>query len=137
MKKIVIILIIFMVLTGCKDKKVIKENEEMVNMKINGIDVSIELENNDTVKELLKHLPLNYEMQELNGNEKYVYFDFSLPTSSFKPKEIHIGDVYLFGDNCLVIFYQDFKTTYSYTKIGHITNLPDLGTGKITIEMKN
>jgi hypothetical protein len=33
----------------------------------------------------------------------------------------------LFGDNCLVIFYVSFDTGYSYLKIGHIDNLPELG----------
>ncbi len=42
----------------------------------------------------------------------------------------------LFGDNCLVIFYKSFETEYSYTKIGHIENLPDLGKDSITIKLK-
>ena len=42
----------------------------------------------------------------------------------------------LYGSNCLVIFYKSFDTSYSYTKIGHIENLPDLGDGNINVEMK-
>ena len=37
----------------------------------------------------------------------------------------------LFGDNCLVIFYKSFDTSYSYTKIGHIDNIDDLGSSNI------
>ena len=37
----------------------------------------------------------------------------------------------LFGNNCLVIFYESFDTSYSYTKIGHIDNLDNLGNGSI------
>jgi hypothetical protein len=37
----------------------------------------------------------------------------------------------LFGDNCLVIFYESFDTKYSYSKIGHIDGLPELGNGEI------
>ena len=40
----------------------------------------------------------------------------------------------LYGDNCLVILYKSFNTNYSYTKIGHIDNLPDLGSNDITVK---
>jgi hypothetical protein len=100
---------------------------------INDKEYVVELENNDTVKELIKLLPLDVTMDELNGNEKYVYLDKSLPTSSSNPKHINKGDVMLFGDNCLVIFYKSFDTPYSYTKIGHIDNLEDLGSSNITV----
>ncbi len=42
----------------------------------------------------------------------------------------------LYGNNCLVIFYKSFKTSDSYTKIGHIENLSDLGNRNITVEFK-
>ena len=74
-------------------------------------------------------------MNELNGNEKYVYLDNKLPTSPYNPKRINAGDVMLYGNNCLVIFYKSFDTSYSYTKIGHIDNLPDLGSGTISVKI--
>ena len=42
----------------------------------------------------------------------------------------------LYGNNCLVIFYKSFDTSYSYTKIGHIDNLEDLGTGNIIVKLE-
>jgi hypothetical protein len=42
----------------------------------------------------------------------------------------------LYGNNCLVIFYKSFYTSYSYTRIGHINNLPDLGTESISIKIE-
>ena len=75
-------------------------------------------------------------MNELNGNEKYVYMDKSLTTNSFNPKQIKKGDVMLYGDNCLVIFYKSFETSYSYTKIGHIDNLENLGNGSIIVKFE-
>ena len=43
----------------------------------------------------------------------------------------------LYGSNCIVLFYKNFSTTYSYTKLGTITNPSDLekavGTGNISI----
>ena len=70
------------------------------------------------------------------GNEKYVYLDTALSTNSYNPKHIEAGDVMLFGNNCLVVFYKSFDTTYQYTKIGHIENLKDLGKANITAEFR-
>ena len=69
-------------------------------------------------------------------NEKYVYLDNSLPTNSSNPKRINAGDVMLYGNNCLVIFYKSFDTSYSYTKIGHINNLENLDNENINVKIK-
>lgn len=63
---------------------------------------------------------MTLNMQELNGNEKYHYFDSALPTNASRPTGIHTGDLMLYGNNCLVLFYEDFATSYSYTPIGRL-----------------
>ena len=95
----------------------------------------INLEDNDTTKYLVNMLPLELDMSELNGNEKYVYLSDNLPTNSSNPKHISVGDVMLYGDNCLVIFYKSFDTSYSYTRIGHIDNLENLGDNDIIVKL--
>ena len=117
----------------------INSNLEVTNsMKviINEKEYTINLENNETAKEFIKLLPNQFSMNELNGNEKYVYLDKELPTNSSNPKRINKGDVMLYGNNCLVIFYKSFDTNYSYTKIGHIDNLDDLGNKNIEVNFK-
>ncbi len=115
------------------------DNEEMtmdkVYVNINNKKLEIDLENNSTTSALIKLLPLKLSMNDLNGNEKYVYLNESLPTNTYSPKHIEAGDVMLFGDNCLVIFYESFDTSYSYSKIGHINNLPELGDDSITVNL--
>ena len=116
-----------------------KESDiEMPNIKviINDKTYMLKLENNKTVYEFLELLPQEFMMNELNGNEKYFYMNDSLTTDSYYPKHIDAGDVMLYGDNCLVIFYKSFDTSYSYTKIGHIDNLEDLGNGNIMVKFK-
>ncbi len=119
-------------------------NKERDNIKmvtdvraiINNKEYKLKLEDNETVLKFLEMLPKELTMNELNGNEKYAYVDTSLPTNSYNPKHINIGDVMLFGNNCLVVFYKSFETSYSYTKIGHIDNLPDLGSENITVKFE-
>ena len=138
MKKIYIyIFILGLLLVGCtKDKIVnndISEVTDMVKIKIDGYEYIINLENNDTVDSLINMLPLELNMEDLNSNEKYAYLDRDLPTNSYDPKTINKGDVMLYGSNCMVIFYKTFNTVYSYTKIGHIDNLPDFNDDDISI----
>ena len=111
-----------------------KENEmAKIYVKINDEKLEMSLEENSTTSALAKLLPLDITMNDLNKNEKYAYLDDSLPTNTYSPKRIEAGDVMLFGDNCLVVFYKSFDTNYDYTKIGHINNLPELGDGSISI----
>ena len=77
---------------------------------------------NKTAKALLKSMPMKLKMSELNGNEKYKYLDTTLPTNASCPGTIHAGDILLYGNNCVVVFYKTFNTSYSYTKIGKITD---------------
>ena len=88
-------------------------------------------------KELIKKFPITITMSDLNGNEKYYNFSKSFPTSSENVANINKGDIMLFGDNCLVIFYKSFSTRYRYTKLGYIKNLEDLenSLGKGDIEI--
>ena len=140
MKRILSILIIcILLLAGCTNNsktnndKSKESDTRMSNIKvtINDKAYNLKLENNNTVEEFINLLPQEYNMNDLNGNEKYVNMDNTLSTNSYNPKHIEKGDVMLFGNNCLVIFYESFDTNYSYTKIGHIDNLDDLGNGSI------
>ena len=113
-----------------------KENKmAKIYASLNNEKLEINLEKNSTTSALVKLLPLDITMNDLNKNEKYAYLDESLPTNTYSPKHIEAGDVMLFGDNCLVIFYKSFDTSYSYSKIGHINNLPSLDDGNISISI--
>ena len=95
------------------------------------------LYDNSTTKELIKKFLITITMSDLNGNEKYYNFSKSFSTSSENVASINKGDIMLFGDNCLVIFYKSFSTRYRYTKLGYIKNLEDLenSLGKGDIEI--
>ena len=67
-------------------------------------------------------LPLTLNMDELNGNEKKYDFSTRFPTDSSNTKTISNGDLMIWGDRTLVLFYKSFPTSYSYTKLGRIND---------------
>lgn len=136
LKTISILLMFGLLIVGCQsrqEEKVennVQENithvETSMILKMNDEELEVTLENNETVEALLEQLPMDMTMNELNGNEKFYYMDTSLPTQSENISHIQAGDVMLYGNNCLVIFYKSFTTTYSYTRIGHIDDTETL-----------
>jgi flavodoxin len=111
------------------------EHTKSIKVTINNKEYTLNLEDNATSRKLVELLPLETKMQELNGNEKYVYLSESFPTDSYKPERINKGDVMLFDNSCIVIFYKSFDNKgYNYTKIGHIDNLDDLGSGDVQVK---
>ena len=103
-----------------------KDKDETMNIIINELTYHVKLYNNTTVAEFIKLLPITLQMKDLHGNEKYKYLDQRLPVHTESVQQIKTGDLMLFQDNCLVLFYKDFQTSYSYTKIGYIENVASL-----------
>ena len=146
---IMILLIIYLIIlkfnTNTKTLKTNTNIEDKINnykvtkkidVIINDKNYTLNLEDNSTTKELINNLPFDFNMKELNGNEKYIYMDKTYPTNISNPGHINKGDVMLYEDNCLVIFYESFDTTYQYTKLGHIDNLDDLDSKDINVKFK-
>ena len=82
---------------------------------------AVTLDDNLTARAFVQLLPATFEMAELNGNEKHASLPRSLPTNAVRPGTIRTGDVLLYGNNTLVVFYETFRSSYSYTRIGRIT----------------
>lgn len=97
-----------------------------ITLTVGGATFSATMEQNSTAEAFRALLPLNLEMRELNGNEKYHNLLQSLPTNRKSVGTIHAGDIMLYNDNCVVVFYKTFETSYSYSPIGHITNAQGL-----------
>ncbi len=114
-----------------------EEEDPMITVKIGDQSYPLTLEENDTAEAFRAMLPLSLDMQELNGNEKYIYLNQTLPSSAQSVRQIQAGDLMLFGSSCLVLFYESFSTSYSYTPIGRL-DAPDglaqaLGHGNVTV----
>ncbi|MFQ7317877.1 MAG: cyclophilin-like fold protein [Massilimicrobiota timonensis] len=95
---------------------------EMI-MTINNQDFTVLLEQNETTEALIEKLPMTITMKDLNANEKYYYMDNSIPANAQPIERIKAGDFMLFGDDCLVLFYENFSTSYTYTRLGQIEDV--------------
>lgn len=109
-----------------------------INIKVKGKDVvaHAELYNNEAAEMLYEKLPLTLEMSDM-PHEKYSYLGFTLPTNKENVGKINAGDIMLWGNNCLVVFYESFETSYSYTKIGRISDIESflsaIDSGSVTL----
>lgn len=99
-----------------------KETVQRLEVLVGGTTFAVQLADTEAAREFVEQLPLELEMQELNGNEKYTYLSHALTDEASCPSFIHTGDLMLFGSDCLVLFYKDFSTSYSYTSIGKLEN---------------
>jgi hypothetical protein len=81
---------------------------------------AVTLEDNPTARAFVRLLPATLDMTELNGNEKHAPLPRSLPTDAVRPGTIRAGDVLLYGNDTLVVFYETLRSGYSYTRIGRI-----------------
>ena len=144
MKKLIIFL--FMVLitsSACADDNA-GNNNQMENtsviITVNGKEFNAVFYNNETANAFINMMPLTLNMNELNGNEKYYNLSTTLPVNSERVGSIKKGDIMLYGSNCIVIFYESFNTSYSYTKIGYIENTDNLtaalGSGSVSVSFK-
>lgn len=100
----------------------------MRNLTVNvgGRVFTATLANTEAAQALVSRLPMTVVMEELNGNEKYVYMDEGLPTESGEPGTIHAGDIMLFDSDCLVLFYETFSSGCRYTPIGRLDDASGL-----------
>ena len=114
--------------------------ERNIIVSVNGTSFAATLADNDAARAFAALLPLTLDMNEMNGNEKYHYLDSHMPTESYRPGAIQAGDLMLYGSSCIVLFYETFRSGYSYTRLGQIDN-PEglaaaLGGGDVSVRFE-
>jgi flavodoxin len=96
------------------------ETVKTINIQVGSKSFTVILYDNASTQALLAQMPLTLNMSELNGNEKYYYLIDNLPSNSQRVGSIRAGDLMLYGSDCLVLFYEGFSTSYSYTPLGYM-----------------
>ncbi|MBR2539608.1 MAG: hypothetical protein IKE85_02095 [Mogibacterium sp.] len=113
-----------------------KDEEEItMNMTINDTKVTVEWENNASVRalaELAKKGPVTIQMNAYGGFEQVGSIGETLPSSDTNIRT-KAGDIMLYTSDHMVIFYG--SNSWAYTRLGRITDksaseLRDLLSGK-------
>ena len=91
-------------------------------IKIRDKTFPFELKDASAANELKERLPFTVRMTKLNNNEIYYQFSDKFTTNTKAVGTINIGDIYLYQDDFLVLFYKTFTTSYSYSEIGRLTD---------------
>jgi len=149
MKAIILVLMIGMQLNACSknenplqaDTRDSSSNTTKMKITVGSSVFTAVLYDNPSASAFEARLPLTINMTELNGNEKYYDFPSPLPTNALAGGNMKVGDLTLYGNNVLVLFYKNFNTSYSYTKLGYVDNPTGLahalGAGNVTVKFEN
>jgi len=108
-----------------------------VKIQIGSKDFMAKFFDNVSSQALMALMPMTITMNDLNANEKYYDMANRLPTNAQQVRTVNTGDLMLYGSDCLVLFYKNFNTSYSYTRFGYIVDMSGLanalGSGSVQV----
>ncbi len=116
----------------------VEESIKSIVLRIGDEQFVAYIDNSAPAQEFAKTVPFELDMKELNGNEKYYTGkDKFENTEEYKPGQIKAGDLMLYGDDTIVLFYRSFNSDYSYTRLGWVQDADRLaqalGSGNVTV----
>ena len=98
-----------------------------ITVTIGGNEYAAALYDNGAARAVSAQFPLALSMSEYAGNlEYYARLSAKITADAPKADKIRAGDIMLYNDISLVIFYADAPHTAGYVKLGHIENPADL-----------
>lgn len=102
--------------------RIIKAKETHMWMTAGGRRFAVTLADTDAAGAFLARLPMTLDMADLNDNEKKFDLPESLPANPSRPGTIRNGDLMLWGNNTVVVFYKTFDSPYAYTRLGQVSD---------------
>lgn len=128
MKKISILLsaICVAALVGCSDKS--SPNTPSPEPSVSAAESSSAPSEPDEPPAPAPPSPAPAEAQASEASqEKVTDLTFALPSAVTEtPATINAGDIYIWSDNNLVLFYTTFSNSYSYVPVGYIEDVTGL-----------
>ena len=107
-------------------------------MTAGGQRFAVTLADTDAARAFVARLPMTLDMNDLNNNEKKFDLPRNLPANPSRAGTIRNGDLMLWGDNTVVVFYKTFNSAYSYTRLGQVNDptglVQVLGRGSVQVQ---
>ena len=110
-----------------------------ISIDINGKTFSATLSDTEAARQFAARLPMTLDMSELNGNEKYYETGAAYSTAgSSVVSPIEAGDLMLYGDDCVVLFYSTHDNSqWSYVPLAKVDDPAGIaeavGSGSVTV----
>ena len=124
MKRIALLLTALLLLAGCSRQETAEPiestpptEETTMILRIDGTEVPVTWENNESVQALHALAPLTIEMSMYGGFEQVGSIGSSLPRND-RQTSTAPGDLVLYSGNQLVVFYG--TNSWAYTRLGHV-----------------
>ena len=124
MKRILLLLSALLLLAGCSRQEAAEPiestpptEEATMILRIDGTEVPVTWENNESVQALHALAPLTIEMSMYGGFEQVGSIGSSLPRND-RQTSTAPGDLVLYSGNQLVVFYG--TNSWAYTRLGHV-----------------
>ena len=124
MKRIALLLSALLLLAGCSRQEAAEPiestpptEETTMILRIDGTEVPVTWENNESVQALQALAPLTIEMSMYGGFEQVGSIGSSLPRND-RQTSTAPGDLVLYSGNQLVVFYG--TNSWAYTRLGHV-----------------
>ena len=109
--------------------------EKLLGVEINGFMYIMELEDNNSSKDLLYESPLVIKMDK-ESKGFYGYLSSSLSSEEKGSKHASKGDIMLYNNNCIYLFLEEIDLDEAYILLGHLEEFDNVLIEDDSIELK-
>lgn len=124
--------------------EMIKEDQDIlptVSLSVGDKNFTVILHDNELAQVIIEEMPFTLIMDDYAAKEKTAELTFFLPSSdTTSPARINKGELYVWSEKSLVIFYTSFLNSYAYVPMGYIEDVKvleeALGNGSVEVTFR-